>query len=34
METVIDAIKHLWTDHRKVCIGAGVVIDILLLSAL
>ena len=31
---ITDAIKHMWKDHRKVVIGAGVVVVILVLAAL
>jgi len=34
MEMITDAIKHMWKDHRKVVIGAGVVVVILVLAAL
>ena len=31
---ITDAIKHMWKDHRKMVIGAGVVVVILVLAAL
>ena len=34
MEIITDAIKHMWKDHRKVVIGAGVVVVILIIAAL
>ena len=34
METIKEAIEHMWKDHRKVVIGAGVVIIILIIAAL
>ena len=34
MEMVIDAIKQMWKDHRKMVIGAGVVLVILIIAAL
>ena len=30
----METLKHLWTDHRKICIGAGVVLVILIIAAL
>ena len=34
MEIITDAVKHLWKDHRKMMIGAGVVVVILIIAAL
>ena len=34
MEMITDAIKHMWKDHRKMVIGAGVVVVILIIAAL
>ena len=34
MEMITDAVKHMWKDHRKMVIGAGVVVVILVLAAL
>ena len=34
MEMIREAIKHMWKDHRKVVIGAGVVVVILIIAAL
>ena len=34
MEMITDAVKHMWKDHRKVVIGAGVVVVILIIAAL
>ena len=34
MEIITDAVKHIWKDHRKVVIGAGVVVVILIIAAL
>ncbi len=34
MEMIKEAIEHMWKDHRKVVIGAGVVIIILIIAAL
>ena len=31
---ITDAIKHMWKDHRKMVIGAGVVVVILVIAAL
>ena len=31
---ITDAVKHMWKDHRKVVIGAGVVVVILIIAAL
>jgi len=30
----METIKQIWKDHRKVCIGAGVVVVILIIAAL
>jgi hypothetical protein len=30
----METIKHLWKDHRKIVIGAGVVVVILIIAAL
>jgi len=30
----METIKHLWKDHRKAVIGAGVVVVILIIAAL
>ena len=29
---ILDQIKHLWTDHKKLVIGVGVVIVILAIA--
>jgi len=34
MEMIREAIEHMWKDHRKVVIGVGVVIVILIIAAL
>jgi len=34
MEFITDAIKQVWKDHRKMVIGAGVVLVILIIAAL
>ena len=34
MDTIIEAAKHLWKDHRKAVIVAGVVVVILIIAAL
>ena len=34
MEMIREAIEHMWKDHRKVVIGAGVVIIILIIAVL
>ena len=34
MEMIKEAIEHMWKDHRKVVIGAGVVVVILIIAAL
>jgi len=34
MEIITDAVKHMWKDHRKMMIGAGVVVVILIIAAL
>ena len=34
MEMVKDAVKDLWKNHRKMVIGAGVVLVILIIAAL
>ena len=31
---ITDAVKHMWKDHRKMVIGAGVVVVILIIAAL
>ena len=31
---ITDAVKHMWKDHRKMMIGAGVVVVILIIAAL
>ena len=33
MEIITDAIKHMWKDHKKMVIAAGVVIIILIAAA-
>jgi hypothetical protein len=33
MDMIKDAAKDLWKNHRKVCIGAGVVVVILIIAA-
>ncbi len=30
----METVKQIWKDHRKVCIGAGVVLVILIIAAL
>ena len=30
----METLKHLWQDHRKIVIGAGVVLVILIIAAL
>ena len=30
----METIKQIWKDHRKVCIGAGVVLVIFIIAAL
>ena len=30
----METIKQIWNDHRKVCIGAGVVLVIFIIAAL
>jgi len=34
MDIIKDAINDLWTNHRKIVIGAGVVLVILIIAAL
>ena len=34
MEMIREAIEHMWKDHRKMVIGAGVVVVILIIAAL
>ena len=34
MEMIKEAIEHMWKDHRKMVIGAGVVLVILVIAAL
>ena len=34
MEMIREAIEHMWKDHKKIVIGAGVVIVILIIAAL
>ena len=34
MEMIREAIEHMWKDHRKMEIGAGVVLVILIIAAL
>ena len=34
MEITKQAIEHMWKDHRKMVIGAGVVVIILIIAAL
>ena len=34
MEMIREAIEHMWKDHRKIVIGAGIVIVILIIAAL
>jgi len=29
----METIKQIWKDHRKMCIGAGVVVAILIIAA-
>ena len=33
MEIITDAIKHMWKDHKKIMIAAGVVLVILIAAA-
>jgi hypothetical protein len=32
MEIIVETVKHLWKDHRKIVIGTGVVIVILIIA--
>jgi len=34
MKMITDAVKHMWKDHRKMVIGVGVVVVILIIAAL
>ena len=34
MEMIKEAIQHMWKDHRKMGIGAGGVLAILIIAAL
>jgi len=34
MEIIKEAIQHMWKDHKKMVIGAGVVLAILIIAAL
>ena len=34
MEIIKEAIEHMWKDRRKMVIGAGVVLVILIIAAL
>jgi len=34
MEIITDAIKQMWKDHKKIMIGAGVVVVILIIAAI
>ena len=34
MEIIKEAIQHMWKDHKKMVIGAGVVLAILIIVAL
>ena len=34
MDMIKDAVKDLWKNHRKMVIGAGVVLVILIIAAL
>ena len=34
MEMIKEAIEHMWKDHRKMVIGAGVILVILIIAAL
>ena len=34
MEIIKQAIEHMWNDHRKLVIGAGVVLVILIIAAI
>tara|TARA_B100000029_G_scaffold142287_1_gene137443 strand:- start:78 stop:182 length:105 start_codon:yes stop_codon:yes gene_type:complete len=34
MEIIKQAIEHMWKDHKKIVIGAGVVVVILIIAAL
>ena len=34
MQLIKEAIEHMWKDHRKIVIGAGVVLIILIAAAI
>jgi hypothetical protein len=34
MQLIKETIEHMWKDHRKMVIGAGVVLVILIIAAL
>jgi hypothetical protein len=34
MDMIKDAIKDVWANHRKIVIGAGIVLVILIIAAL
>ena len=34
MEMIKEAIQHMWKDHKKMVIGAGVILAILIIAAL
>jgi hypothetical protein len=34
MEMIKEAIQHMWKDHRKLVISAGVIVVILIIAAL
>ncbi len=34
MEMIKEAIEHMWKDHRKIVISAGVILVILIITAL
>jgi len=34
MEIIKQAIEHMWKDHKKIVIGAGVVLVVLIIAAL
>ena len=34
MEIIIDAVKHMWQAHKKIVIGVGVVVVILIIAAI
>ena len=34
MQLIKETIEHMWKDHKKIVIGAGVVVVILIIAAL